>query len=110
MIEGRGLCGQTVPVISLDGGEYNTPFCGFVNIIDLANIDGVCITGLQGYTPDDDVIPVWKELNHLDWFLGQRTDEGVLLILHNDHPIRCGSGYIANPTIDSTVVPLFPEK
>jgi hypothetical protein len=88
------LCGQTVEVINRGGDELAVePFGGFLSLDEIQPpIDGVAITGIAAFTPDDPVLGEWFEYDKNDWMLGHRYRSSVYLVLCHNRPIRISHG------------------
>jgi hypothetical protein len=84
------LCGETVQVIQGDDWE-RLPFTGFTSIDALLVHNALLITGIDAFTPGDEILGAWYEFSQRDWLLAcQSTQNGVSLIVNDGKPIIVG--------------------
>ncbi|MFD3303918.1 hypothetical protein [Alteromonas macleodii] len=93
IVSGKGLCGQSVPVLKHDGQEKNVHFAGFVDIAEIKKNNGVMLKNVEAYTKADSMGGgEWIEYAKDEVLLGYEGDEGVFLVLVGGKPFSLGGG------------------
>lgn len=92
IVSGKGLCGQSVPVLEQDGQEKNVHFAGFVDIAEIKKNSGVMLKNVEAYTKANSMGGgEWIEYAKDEVLLGYESDEGVFLVLVGGEPFSLGS-------------------
>lgn len=90
IISGKGMCGQTVPVLSHDGVERNVHFGGFLEISKAVNNRGVMLTHIEAFSSEDGHAGNWCEYGRKEVLLGYEKDDSVFLVLVGGKPFSLG--------------------
>lgn len=80
------LCGQTVESLQ-DGEWHNVDFEGFGSIDDVADMGGVIIRGITGFTMGDRFFGPWFDIDPHAWLLGSKQRNGIALTVHRNDVI-----------------------
>lgn len=104
IVSGKGLCGQTLSVLSHDGQERNVHFGGFVAMAELKGNRGVMLKGVEAYSESDGMGGCWSEYERNEILLGYERDDSVFVVLVNNMPFSLGVGGLMDSSSKKSTV------
>lgn len=87
VIQGKALCGQTVPVLNIHSKPTICHFSGFLSFESIQNLNACVLNEIAAFTHEDYISGTWQSFHRQDWLLGHRDERGVYLVTKNNVPI-----------------------